>query len=186
MLENKVGLSSQTSVGHNIGSIADVPFQTNAYTDDSIKVTQTPNPIGILKTTFCEEPQTTEGLPEFYKSLDAQFNQPAWFYLSASPYNLYPFLHQFLKQNYPHGTMILRDASWMYFGGLLLQSLTQNVKAYKVDRIRKIHSWLPDRKYICVGDSTQEDPESYAQIYTEFPGMIKAIYIRKVVDAPNM
>lgn len=74
----------------------------------------------------------------------------------------------------------------MYFGGLLLQSLTQNVKAYKVDRIKKIHSWLPDRKYICVGDSTQEDPESYAHIYREFPGMIKAIYIRKVVDAPNM
>lgn len=153
--------------------------------DDTIKITQTSTPIGILETTFASVPKTTEGLPEFYKILDDQFQKPAFFYLSASPYNLYPFLHKFINENYPHGTIILRDSSWMYFGGLL-QSLTQGVQAYKTDRMRKIHSWLPKRKFICIGDSTQADPESYAQMYREFPGWIKAIYIRKVVDIPHM
>lgn len=39
---------------------------------------------------------------------------------------------------------------------------------------------------ICIGDSTQMDPESYAKIYKAYPGWIHAIYIRKVVDAPHM
>ena len=81
--------------------------------DDTIKITQTPDPIGTLRTTFAEIPKTTPGLPEFYKVLQDQFQNPAWFYLSASPYNLYPFLQKFLGENYPHGTMILRDNSWM-------------------------------------------------------------------------
>jgi phosphatidate phosphatase APP1 len=49
--------------------------------DDTIKVTHTTDPIGTLKTTFAEIPKTTEGMPEFYQVLDAQFQSPAWFYL---------------------------------------------------------------------------------------------------------
>src|SRR5277367_1269252 len=112
--------------------------------DDTIKITQTPDAIGILKTTFAEIPKTTEGMPEFYKILDEQFKQPPWFYLSASPYNLYPFLHTFINNNYKQGTIILRDNSWMYLGGLL-QSLTQGTQAYKTNRMNKIHEWLPKR-----------------------------------------
>jgi hypothetical protein len=153
--------------------------------DDTIKVTRTSNPTGILKTTFADEPQTIRGMPEFYKYLGEHFENPAFFYLSASPYNLYPFLHQFINDKYVPGTIILRDASWMYLSGLL-QNLTQGVKPYKVDRMKKINSWLPKRKMICVGDSTQMDPESYAEIYKTYPGWIHAIYIRKVVDAPHM
>ena len=153
--------------------------------DDTVKVTMTPDPLGLLRSTFAEVPKTTPGMPEFYKMMHEQFKSPAWFYLSASPYTLYPFIQPFLKENYPSGTIILRDASWMYFAGLL-QSLTEGTQEYKTDRLRKVHSWLPNRKVICIGDSTQSDPESYAEIYREFPGWIRAIYIRKVTDAPFM
>ena len=153
--------------------------------DDTIKITQTSSPIGILQSTFADIPKTTEGMPEFYKVLDESFGSPAWFYLSASPYNLYPFLAKFIPQHYPEGTIILRDASWMYLGGLL-QSFTEGVKEYKTDRISKIQSWLPARKFICIGDSTQSDPESYAEMYEKYPDWIKAIYIRKVTDIPHM
>ena len=54
--------------------------------DDTIKVTHTTDPIGTLKTTFAEIPKTTDGLPKFYQVLHEQFKNPAWFYLSASPY----------------------------------------------------------------------------------------------------
>ena len=154
--------------------------------DDTIKVTQTTSPVGILKTTFADEPQTIAGMAELYKVIHDQFHNPAWFYLSASPYNLYPFLRKFIRDNYQPGTLILRDNSWMYLGGLL-QSLTQGTQAYKVDRMDKIHRWLPKRKVICVGDSTQADPESYGEIYRRYPdGWIRAIYIRKVTDVSNM
>lgn len=52
--------------------------------------------------------------------------------------------------------------------------------------MRKIYSWLPNRQVICIGDSTQSDPESYAELYREHPDWIKAIFIRKVTDAPFM
>ena len=53
--------------------------------DDTIKITQTVDPLGILWTTFAESnPKTTSGMPDFYHNLNEQFENPAWFYLSAS------------------------------------------------------------------------------------------------------
>ncbi|KIX07183.1 uncharacterized protein Z518_01836 [Rhinocladiella mackenziei CBS 650.93] len=153
--------------------------------DDTIKVTMTSTPTGILQSTFADIPKTIPGMPEFYKILDDSFRSPAWFFISASPYNLYPFLRQFVNCYYPQGTIILRDASWMNFG-CPLQSFTQGIQEYKTNRIEKIQSWFPKRKFICIGDSTQSDPEVYAQMYKKYPDWIKAIYIRKVTDIPHM
>lgn len=110
---------------------------------------------------------------------------PPFFYLSASPYNLYPFLKRFRDQHFPTGTMILRNASWQNLGGLIT-SLQQNTQEYKVSRIEKIHSWFPRRQFVCIGDSTQSDPESYGECARKFPGWIKAIYINKVTDIAEM
>ena len=131
--------------------------------DDTVKVTMTPTPIGILRTTFVDTPKPITGMPELYQHINAALH-PTWFYLSASPYNLYPFLRTFLRSFYPQGTMILRDASWMDLAGFL-GSLTQGTQSYKVDRMEKVYKWLPKRKTICIGDSTQTDPESYGEMY---------------------
>jgi phosphatidate phosphatase APP1 len=88
--------------------------------------TMTPDPLGVLKSTFVEDPVAIKGMSELYKIFEEQFN-PAWFYLSASPYNLYPFLHKFVGDHFVPGTIILRDASWMFFSGFL-QSLTEGVQ----------------------------------------------------------
>ncbi|KAI0834015.1 hypothetical protein F5Y06DRAFT_290092 [Hypoxylon sp. FL0890] len=150
--------------------------------DDTIKITQTSDPIGILRTTFLDEPEPCPGMPELYRFIQSLIQETSpWFYLSASPYNLYPFLRDFRQQHYPHGTIILRDASWMSLSGLLT-TLTLGTEDYKVERMNKIHSWLPKRKMICIGDSTQSDPEAYGEIYRAYPGWVKAILIRKVED----
>ena len=67
-----------------------------------------------------------------------------------------------------------------------LKSLTQGTEDYKASRMQKIHSWLPHRKVLCVGDSTQSDPEAYGDIYRAHPGWVKAIFIRKVTDVDGM
>lgn len=59
--------------------------------------------------------------------------------------------------------MILRDANFLNLSGLL-ETLTEGTQDYKVDRMEKIHKWLPKRKMICVGDSTQSDPEAYGEM----------------------
>lgn len=150
--------------------------------DDTIKVTNTSDPLGILRETFIEDPRAVAGMPELYDDLKSLLPRDTpWFYLSASPYNLYPLLQEFLEQNYPRGTMILRDSSWRSVAGLL-SALTMGTEEYKVDRMDKIRSWLPKRKMILVGDSTQSDPEAYGEIYRMYPQWVKAIFIRKVTD----
>lgn len=132
--------------------------------DDTIKITMTSDPIGILRSTFIDTPKPVAGMPELYQYISSLLSKEApFFYLSASPYNLYPFLSAFRNVHYPQGTMILRDASWMNLAGLL-ENLTLGVQEYKVDRMNKIHKWLPGRSMICIGDSTQKDPESYAEM----------------------
>ncbi|KAK3328537.1 hypothetical protein B0T19DRAFT_356418 [Cercophora scortea] len=150
--------------------------------DDTIKITQTSDPVGILHSTFVAEPTPVSGMPELYAWMQTVLSASApFFYLSASPYNLYPFLHQFARKHYPHGQLVLRDASWMTIPGLL-SNLTLGTEEYKVDRIKKFNSWLPRRKMILIGDSTQSDPEAYGNIFRAFPGWVKLVLIRKVND----
>ncbi|KAK4031388.1 hypothetical protein C8A01DRAFT_21381 [Parachaetomium inaequale] len=150
--------------------------------DDTIKITQTSDPVGILRSTFVSEPTPVPGMPELYARIQGLLTPTApFFYLSASPYNLYPFLRGFRDDYYPQGQLILRDSSWMTLSGLL-SSLTLGTKNYKVDRLRKIQRWLPRRKMICIGDSTQSDAEAYAEACRAFPGWIKLVLIRKVTD----
>ncbi|KAH0105113.1 hypothetical protein KCU66_g14114, partial [Aureobasidium melanogenum] len=149
--------------------------------DDTIKITGTLSPIAVLKSTFIDAPTPVSGMPQLYADLLKLFNDPIFFYLSGSPYNLYPFLREFRQEHFPDGTMILRDASWQNLGGLI-SSLSVNVQEYKVDRLEKMHTWFPRRQFICIGDSTQKDPESYGEIARRYPGWVKAIYIRRVPD----
>lgn len=152
--------------------------------DDSIKITLTSEAAGILRTTFVTDPEPILGMPELYEFIDRELD-PTWMYLSASPYNLYTFLHSFLHSFYPPGTLLLRQATWKDLREFI-RSYNTGTRTYKMQQIDKIHSWLPARRVICVGDSTQSDPEVYAEMYRKHEGWIKAIFIRKVTDIPHM
>lgn len=118
----------------------------------------------MLRKTFVDEPAPVPGMPELYEHMARVI--PAWepwFYLSASPYNLYPMLKQFCKQWYPPGTLILRDSNWRTVAGLLA-TLTTGTHEYKTGRMRELRERLPKRKMILIGDSTQADPEAYAEM----------------------
>ncbi|KAF5870233.1 putative actin filament organization protein app1 protein [Botrytis fragariae] len=158
--------------------------------DDSIKITQTSSPIDILRSTFLSEPMPVEGMPELYKHIQSiitpnHASVAPWFYLSASPYTLYSFLSEFRRAYYPQGTMILRDANFLSLSGLL-ETLTEGTQEYKINEIEKIHRWLPKRKMIFVGDSTQSDPEAYGEICRKNPGWVKLVLIRKVTDIASI
>ncbi|KAJ5551324.1 hypothetical protein N7535_000726 [Penicillium sp. DV-2018c] len=152
--------------------------------DDTIKHTMTLEPTGVLRTTFADIPRAVAGMPELYRYIESEL-KPTWFYLSASPYNLYPFLHDFVDEFYVPGTLVLRDYSWMDITGLI-KSFTEKTQEYKTERMERIHGWFPRRKVLCIGDSTQKDPEAYAEMYRRHPGWIQAIVIRKVMDVAHM
>lgn len=153
----------------------------NIDVDDTIKVTMTSDPVGILRETFINPSLPIKGMPELYAEIKSCLPQDtAWFYLSASPYNLYPFLKQFRKHYYPAGTLILRDSSWKTLAGLL-SALTLRTEEYKVDRIKKIHGWLPARKMIMIGDSTQSDPEAYGEMYVLIKTLPQKVWNKQLI-----
>ncbi|KAK7525849.1 uncharacterized protein IWZ02DRAFT_201276 [Phyllosticta citriasiana] len=147
--------------------------------DDTIKITGTGDIGAVLRSTFVDEPTPVDGMPAFYAHMHKTLNKAPVWYLSASPYNLYPFLHAFRNAHYPPGPLLLWNASWMDVSAFVL-ALTKEPERYKCDKMRQLHASFPDRKFVCIGDSTQRDPEAYASTYREFPGWIRAIYIRRV------
>ncbi|PVF96075.1 hypothetical protein CPB86DRAFT_807906 [Serendipita vermifera] len=170
--------------------------------DDTVKISCVNNRKQLLENTFVNQPQHTDGMPELYQAIHSAIStntHPApFFYISASPYNLYPFLRKFIKDSeYPDGMIILRDMSWLDIHNWYNRHddsflHTIPVKKYKDDRFRKVASWLPKTTWVCCGDSTQSDPEAYAEFYHQLVqmnqgGRIARIFIRKVVGVnPKM
>ncbi|KAF7164240.1 hypothetical protein CNMCM6106_000821 [Aspergillus hiratsukae] len=152
--------------------------------DDTIKYTMTSEPTGILRTTFVESARPIRAMPQLYFQIQRQL-VPTWFYLSASPYNLYPFLREFIYTWFVPGTLMLRESSWMDVGSLI-QSFTTYTMEYKVNNMETLYRSFPTRQVLCIGDSTQTDPEAYAEIYRRHPTWVKAILIRKVTDVPHL
>ena len=113
---------------------------------------------------FIEDPgQPVENMPELY-SLLARIENPTFFYLSASPWELYPKVFKLIRANYPFGQIILRNLQLSSFKGS-----TADIQAFKEDQMDRIHRWFPDKKFYCIGDSTQADPEAFAMTYALSP-----------------
>jgi len=124
------------------------------------------------------------GVAAFYRALERGGRDAARgagnpiFYVSSSPWNVHDVIADFLDaQQIPAGPMLLRD--WD-IGRSLLRS-----HAYKLDEIREILTTYRSLPFILVGDSGQRDPEIYSALVREFPGRIRAIYIRNVSPHPE-
>jgi phosphatidate phosphatase APP1 len=117
------------------------------------------------------------GVAAFYRALQGGANgmSPApFFYVSSSPWNLYDLFVHFMEiHDIPAGPLLLRDLGLSQ--GVLIQS---SHAAHKRDQIDRLLQHYPDLNFILIGDSGQRDPEIYRQVVIDFPGRIRAIYIR--------
>ena len=98
------------------------------------------------------------------------------FYVSASPWNLYDLLEDFLTLNdIPPGPLMLRDVD------LDRQSWREATQAQsKVESMELLLRRYPNLRWLLVGDSGQVDAELYAGLVSRFPGRILAVYIRDI------
>jgi phosphatidate phosphatase APP1 len=121
------------------------------------------------------------GVAAFYRALEAGATGSAHnpvFYVSGSPWNLYDVISDFLEaQGIPAGPLLLRD--WD-----LGPSLLRNA-GHKLGHLEEILAAYPLLRFILIGDSTQEDPEIYAETVAAHPGRILAVYIRNVLAHPE-
>jgi phosphatidate phosphatase APP1 len=120
-----------------------------------------------------------ERVDALYRALeqgsDGQRRNPV-FYLSSSPWNFYDLLEEFFRvHGIPEGPLFLRD--WNFSPRKLLRMGHQE---HKLVRLRHLFDVYPDLPWVLIGDSGQEDPEIYREAVREYPGRVRAIYIRDV------
>jgi phosphatidate phosphatase APP1 len=143
-----------------------------------------------IQTTFLRNARTRkplEGVAKLYqafqKGRDGSAPNPI-FYVSASPWNVYDLLVDFMALNeIPDGPIQLRDVDFDR------ASLLHNAgPKTKLGKIHDIIGRYPGLSWVLVGDSGQIDAELYAETVKKFPGRILAVYIRDIdpdIDSPR-
>ncbi|MEP2735343.1 MAG: phosphatase domain-containing protein [Erythrobacter sp.] len=129
---------------------------------------------------FAQLPQdrkTVPGAAEFFESLtkSGKADERACFYVSSSPWNLYPYLRAYKElRELPSGPLMLRD--W----GLSRATLGSNSHGtHKTAAILQLLSDFPQKRFVLIGDDTQRDLAAFAGIVEAQPKRIAAVFVRR-------
>ncbi|HPS58295.1 MAG TPA: DUF2183 domain-containing protein [Spirochaetota bacterium] len=145
--------------------------------DDTIKVTEVNDRKKMLKNTFLNPYKSVDGMSGLYSSWETEGAD--FFYLSASPWQLYEPLKQFLAaESFPDGLMHMKTFD-LPSG---IKTIFDNPEIVKIPALKKLMKSFPGRKFILVGDSGEKDPEIYGKIAAEYGDRIAWILIRNVTD----
>ncbi len=146
--------------------------------DDTVKITQVTEKSKMLDATFFQDFKAAPGMAELYQSWQAQGYQ--LHFVSSSPWHLWEPLDEFLtKSGFPLRTLSLKMVRLKDKTILDLFKKGTKTKPLQIEPLLQAY---PDRKFILVGDSGEQDPEVYNAIYKKYPSRIQAIYIRNVTQ----
>jgi phosphatidate phosphatase APP1 len=128
-------------------------------------------------------------MPELFASLSSTLvvsnTQPLFMYLSSSPIQLYEHLQPFVRSRFPAGPVVLRNYTFTNIHAFI-RDVQLPTREYKMAELRKMRQWYPKKKFLLIGDSTQEDPEAYGAAFRELgPDWVGCIWIRKVEGSEN-
>jgi len=159
--------------------LADEGVSVVSDIDDTIKITEVRDKKATLRSTFLREFQPVPGMAELYRNL-AKSNHAAFHYVSASPWQLYEPLAEFVTTHgFPEGTFELKEFRWKdrsFF------SLFGDPEKYKAGVIEPLLRQFPRRRFMLIGDSGERDPEIYGALARKFPQQITRICIRDVTN----
>lgn len=146
--------------------------------DDTIKHSNVPNRRDLFRNTFTRTFVPIIGMPELYQQCASA--GAAFHFVSGSPWQLYEPLAEFMREmGYPAGSFHLKRFRIRDSARKIRPSPQ---KTYKRASIEPILAAFPNRKFILVGDSGEQDPEIYASLLRERPNQIIAVFIRAVRD----
>lgn len=146
--------------------------------DDTIKVSEVHDKMALLKNTFFRPFIPVPKMAEFYQKLATREPPVTFHYVSASPWQLYPFFIEFLDTyHFPPGSFHLRFFRWKdedFF------TLFKSSKSHKIETIESLLHCCPQRRFILVGDSGEQDADIYAMFARKYPERIIHIFIHEV------
>lgn len=146
--------------------------------DDTIKDSSVLDTKTLLRNTFLYPPKTTHDMPDLFHSFKENLNSPLFAYISSSPIQLYPTLHKFIHDYYPKGILKLRHST--AWNGVI--ATKEESIEHKKSNIIHLLAAFPSKQVILVGDSGENDPEIYLDIYQKYSNRIDHIYIRNVTN----
>jgi hypothetical protein len=179
------GFGSSRVISSKIFPSGPTGFGVISDIDDTIKISEVLNKPALLKNTFLKEFEFVPGMPEVYAGLKEKLGQPPFFYVSGSPFQLYPALQPFVNAHYPGGPLLMKNltVSLTSLQNFIDSSATQT---FKLSMIARINSFYPKKNFVLIGDSTEKDPETYGEAFRVHGGtFIQCIWIREVKDAQN-
>jgi len=147
------------------------PFLIVSDFDDTLAISEVTKPDKLVTNALLRDADTQKvvpGMAGFYGCLGTGSGSvPAFALVSGSPIQFGPRVDSFLaRHGFPAG-----------FGVYLRELGPASLSNYKQPLIRSLLLRFP-HPVVLVGDSGEKDPEVYAQIREEFPGRVRAIYIR--------
>ena len=144
--------------------------------DDTIKVSQVRDRQEMLQNTFVRPFQPVPGMANLYHRWSDQGAQ--FHYVSASPWQLYVPLAEFVRSNgFPAGTFHLKN---FRMKDETFFDLFKSPERYKPAVIGPLLARFPQRRFVLVGDSGEKDPEIYARLARQYPRQVVRILVRDV------
>lgn len=142
--------------------------------DDTIKISEVASRRALLANTFFQEFRPVEGMADLYGGWSGR--DVAFHYVSASPWQLFPSLRDFIKASgFPEGSLTLKTFRWKDSSFFDLFAKNDTIKHPFIDSILDD---FPERKFILVGDTGELDARLYARIARDRPSQIAKILIR--------
>jgi len=149
--------------------------------DDTIKITGMADRSAMLRRTFLEAFEPVPGMAELYRSW-AEQKGARFSYVSASPWQLFEPLRQFVRSNsFPAGSFELKN---FRLKDKTRFSLFEGPERHKSAVISSIIERFPERRFVLIGDSGERDPEIYAGLARRYPRQVIRVFIRALTDPP--
>lgn len=158
-------------------------FSVISDIDDTLKDSNVLDRRALIRNTFMKPFAQIPGMSQAYQRM-AQTLGARFHYLSASPWQLYPFLEPWMdEEGFPHGTYHLRQLR--PGNPTSLKRFVGDSGPHKIASIEQLLEHMPEREFILIGDSGEADPEVYGDIARRHPDRISRILIRRVDGAEN-
>ncbi|CAA6800556.1 MAG: Unknown protein [uncultured Sulfurovum sp.] len=149
--------------------------------DDTVIISDVIHKLDLINNTFFKNYKQREvvlGMAERFKKILAENEAnetSALFFITGSPKQLERSIDRFLDfHHFPERTIITKKAH-----GDKADSFFDQI-SYKESKIEKLITFYPHVKWVCFGDSGEQDKEVYERIRKKYPQHIKSIFIRNV------
>ncbi len=147
--------------------------------DDTVKVTGVTDHRRMFEATFYKPFEAVAGMPEAYRRMST--SGVPFHYVSSSPWHFAtPLLEFMATSGLPVSSIALKQ---MRLKDRTALDIVKPGRETKPPQIEAILARYPQRQFILIGDSGEDDPEIYAAAMRQHGARITQVFIRNVTRA---